>query len=802
MRPEQIRSLDDLRRLPFTRKSDLRDHYPFGLFAVPREEVVRIHGSSGTTGKPTVVGYTRADIDLFAEVCARCLALLGAEPGMMLHNAFGYGLFTGGLGFHYGGERLGMTVVPVSGGMTERQLLLIEDFRPDVIACTPSYALTLAQAFKDRGIAPEDISLRFAAVGAEPWTETMRSEIDRGLGVRTCNIYGLSEVIGPGVAGECVEERDGSHVHEDHFLPEVVDPDSGEPLAEGEVGVLVFTALTKQALPLMRYWTGDLASLSSEPCSCGRTLIRMSAIRGRTDDMLIIRGVNVFPTQVEEVIGRVPELSPHYQLVVSRERHDGRGRGAHRGDRRALPLGRERAALGRGDRGRSHAARAARARLRDDQGHDRLLHEGQRHRPRLAAALGGRQAPARARQAAAGPRMTRVQTRPDARLGGVSARQHRVDLRRAHRRLPPAAASSPSSSMRRRSAFPSTSRAAPPSTPSASCCRRTSGDSRSRRASSSATCSRCPRAGFHLMHSMAQPTAAALALRADFERDGKADLGPIRVDRAGDIGTVTIQNHAFLNSEDDASTAALEVAVDLVLLDDAIRVGVLRGAPATHPKYAGRRILGSGINLTHLYHGKISLLEFLLERELGQVTKFYRGHDLAPAEGAPLEHRREKPWIAAVDSFAIGGACQWLLVMDRVIAETGSYFVLPARKEGIIPGCANLRLARIVGERAARQALFFGRSFPCDSPGGQLLADEVVETGDMERAIASAAAELTSAGETSLVANRQALRKAQEPLDLFRRYMADYCYQQALCLYSPALIDNLERNWNAKQRTL
>jgi thioesterase DpgC len=312
----------------------------------------------------------------------------------------------------------------------------------------------------------------------------------------------------------------------------------------------------------------------------------------------------------------------------------------------------------------------------------------------------------------------------------------------------------------------------------------------------------CPRTGFHLVHSMAQPTARALAQLADFERDGAADLGPIRVDRAGDIGTVTIQNHAFLNSEDDASTAALEVAVDLVLLDDAIRVGVLRGAPATHPKHAGRRILGSGINLTHLYHGKISLLEFLLERELGQVTKFYRGHDLAPSDGAPLESRREKPWITAVDSFAIGGACQWLLVMDRVIAETGSYFVLPARKEGIIPGCANLRLPRIVGERAARQALFFGRSFPCDSPGGLLLADDVVPAGEMEDAIDHAAAELTSAGETSLVANRQALRKAQEPLDLFRRYMADYSYQQALCLYSPALIDNLERNWNAKQRTL
>ncbi len=319
VRPDQIRSLDDLRRLPFTRKSDLRDHYPFGLFAVPREEVVRIHGSSGTTGKPTVVGYTRADIELFAEVCARSLALIGAEPGMMMHNALGYGLFTGGLGFHYGAERLGMTVVPASGGMTERQLLLIQDFRPDVLACTPSYALTLAQAFKQRGVAPEDISLRFAALGAEPWSNTMRAEIDRGLGIRSCNVYGLSEVIGPGVSSECVEERSGLHVHEDHFLPEVVDPDSGEPLAEGEVGVLVFTALTKQALPLMRYWTGDLASLSSEPCSCGRTLIRMGAVRGRTDDMLIIRGVNVFPTQVEEVIGRVPELSPHYQLVVSRD---------------------------------------------------------------------------------------------------------------------------------------------------------------------------------------------------------------------------------------------------------------------------------------------------------------------------------------------------------------------------------------------------------------------------------------------------------------------------------------------------
>jgi phenylacetate-CoA ligase len=290
------RSLDDLGGLPLTRKDDLRDTYPFGLFAVPREEVVRVHASSGTTGRPIVVGYTRADVELFAHVNARTLAMGGGEPGMILHNAYGYGLFTGGLGLHYGGERLGMTVVPVSGGMTERQLLLIEDLRPDLISCTPSYALTLAQGFADRGVAPEKISLRFACVGAEPWTEEMREQIDAGLGVRATNIYGLSEVIGPGVSNECVEARDGSHVNEDHFLPEIVDPTSGETLPEGEEGVLVFTTLTKQAMPVLRYWTGDVTTLRSEPCRCGRTLARMGLIRGRTDDMLIIRGVNVYPT--------------------------------------------------------------------------------------------------------------------------------------------------------------------------------------------------------------------------------------------------------------------------------------------------------------------------------------------------------------------------------------------------------------------------------------------------------------------------------------------------------------------------
>ena len=308
------------------------------------------------------------------------------------------------------------------------------------------------------------------------------------------------------------------------------------------------------------------------------------------------------------------------------------------------------------------------------------------------------------------------------------------------------------------------------------------------------------RTGFHVMHSMSQPTAGALALLEAFRRDGEADLGPIRVDRDGDVGHVTIQNHAHLNSEDDASVAALELAVDLVLLDDAIRVGVLRGAPATHPKYAGRRIFGSGINLDHLYQGKISLLEFMLERELGLVSKMYRGHDLGNYQETVLETRREKPWIAAVDTFAIGGACQLLLVMDYVIAEQGSYFVLPARKEGIIPGSANLRLPRFVGERAARQALFFNRTFPADSPGGLLLADEVLPAGALDAAIRTAATEVISAGPTSLVANRQALRKGQEPLDLFRRYMSSYAREQAHCLYSPALIDNLERNWNARKR--
>jgi (3,5-dihydroxyphenyl)acetyl-CoA 1,2-dioxygenase len=310
-----------------------------------------------------------------------------------------------------------------------------------------------------------------------------------------------------------------------------------------------------------------------------------------------------------------------------------------------------------------------------------------------------------------------------------------------------------------------------------------------------------PVAGAYLLHAMAQPRPEAADRLDELQRTGSTDLGPMRVDRVGAIGYVTIQNHGALNAEDDASTGALELAIDLVLLDDGIDVGVLRGGPATHPKYAGRRIFGAGVNLTHLYEGKISLIEFMVERELGAVTKMYRGHAVGPPDVNGGEgERREKPWIAAVETFAIGGACQFLLVMDRVIAERGSYFNLPARKEGIIPGAANLRLPRFVGERAARQAIFFNRDFAADSSEGRLLADEVVDGPEIDGAIEVAAGELMSAGTTSLVANRRALRAGQEPLDRFRRYMSVYAREQARCLYSPALIANLERNWDAARR--
>jgi len=319
IKPSDIRSLADLSKLPFTTKDDLRDNYPFGLFTVPLEQVVRVHASSGTTGKPTVVGYTAEDINTWAEVMARCLAMAGVTSGDMVHNAYGYGLFTGGLGAHYGAERLGATVIPVSGGNTKRQITIMRDFGSTVLLSTPSYALNLADAMADVGVTPDQLKLRVGIHGAEPWSLNMREEVEHKLGIRALDIYGLSEVIGPGVAMECPHSERGMHVLEDHFLPEIVDPKTFEPLPPGELGELVFTTLTKEAFPIIRYRTKDLSRLYVEPCPCGRTLVRMEKVTGRTDDMLIIRGVNVFPSQVEHVLMGIEGVEPHYQIEVRRE---------------------------------------------------------------------------------------------------------------------------------------------------------------------------------------------------------------------------------------------------------------------------------------------------------------------------------------------------------------------------------------------------------------------------------------------------------------------------------------------------
>jgi phenylacetate-CoA ligase len=315
-RVEDFRDLPDLARFPFTTKQDLRANYPFGMFAVPRTELLRLHASSGTTGQPTVVGYTRADLDVWAEVVARSIRAAGGRAGMILHNAYGYGLFTGGLGLHGGAERLGCTVVPVSGGMTERQVRLIHDFRPDIISVTPSYMLAILDEFRRLGIDPADCSLKVGIFGAEPWTDAMRGEIERAFAMHAVDIYGLSEVIGPGVACECVETKDGLHIWEDHFYPEIIDPRTGAVLPEGEKGELVLTTLTRTGMPVIRYRTRDLTRLLP---GTARSMRRMEKITGRSDDMIILRGVNVFPTQIEEQILRCPLFSGHYQIVLTRE---------------------------------------------------------------------------------------------------------------------------------------------------------------------------------------------------------------------------------------------------------------------------------------------------------------------------------------------------------------------------------------------------------------------------------------------------------------------------------------------------
>ena len=319
VKPDVLKSLADIIRFPFTLKSDLRDNYPFGMFAVPRDKLVRVHASSGTTGKPTVVGYTKNDIDTWSDLMARSLACAGAGAGDIVHNAYGYGLFTGGLGVHYGAERLGCTVVPVSGGGTERQVTLLQDFRANVLCATPSYALNIAEIAVRMGVDLQKSSLRLGVFGAEPWSDSMRRELENRLGLRAVDIYGLSEIMGPGVACECQQARSGLHGWEDHFLFEIIDPETLQTLPIGEAGELVITTLAKEALPMIRYRTRDITRLDNQPCVCGRTHVRIMRVTGRDDDMLIIRGVNVYPSQVEAVLVGFPGLAPHYQLVLTRD---------------------------------------------------------------------------------------------------------------------------------------------------------------------------------------------------------------------------------------------------------------------------------------------------------------------------------------------------------------------------------------------------------------------------------------------------------------------------------------------------
>lgn len=319
IKPEQIKSLDDLRRLPFTVKQDMRDAYPYNLFAAPMDEIVRIHASSGTTGKPTVVGYTRKDIENWADLMARAFVATGVHKGDIIHNAYGYGLFTGGLGAHYGAERLGASVIPISGGNTARQLLIMQDFGSTVLTCTPSYSLYMAEEARAAGIDFRELHLRVGIFGAEPWSEDMRLDIEAKLNLDALDIYGLSEIMGPGVAIECIEAKKGLHIWEDHFLPEIIDPETGEVLPEGATGELVITTITKEGIPLIRYRTRDITSLTREPCICGRTHARLARMSGRSDDMLIIRGVNVFPSQVEHVLVGIEGVEPHYQIVVERQ---------------------------------------------------------------------------------------------------------------------------------------------------------------------------------------------------------------------------------------------------------------------------------------------------------------------------------------------------------------------------------------------------------------------------------------------------------------------------------------------------
>jgi len=319
LHPDALKSLEDLRKFPLTRKSELREGYPFGLFTAPLEKIVEFHISSGTTGKPVVNGYTRKDIQVWSEVMARALACAGTTSRDVVHNAYGYGLFTGGLGIHYGAQLIGAKTIPISGGQTRRQIMIMQDFKSTVLTCTPSYALHIAEAAEEIGVDPRKLSLRVGILGAEPWSENMRKEVEAQLGIDALDIYGLTEIIGPGVAQEC-EAKEGMHIFEDHFLPEIIDPKTGKVLEEGEEGELVLTTLTREGTSLVRYRTGDITQINYQPCACGRTIARINKIKGRVDDMLIIRGVNIFPSQIENVLLQIEEAEPHYQLILERKR--------------------------------------------------------------------------------------------------------------------------------------------------------------------------------------------------------------------------------------------------------------------------------------------------------------------------------------------------------------------------------------------------------------------------------------------------------------------------------------------------
>ncbi len=318
IKPEDVKSLDDLKRLPFTTKQDLRDNYPFGLFTIPLEQVVRVHASSGTTGKPTVVGYSKRDVEIWSDLMARSLAAAGVSKGDVIQNAYGYGLFTGGLGAHYGGERLGATVIPISGGNTKKQIMIMKDFDSTILTATPSYTLYLAETMAEIGIKREELKLKIGILGAEPWSDEMRKSIEEKLNIDAIDIYGLSEIMGPGVAIECIDAKEGLHIWEDAFIPEIIDPETGDVLPDGEEGELVITTILKEAIPLIRYRTRDITRIIKEPCKCGRTHRRIKRIKGRSDDMLIIRGVNIFPSQIESLLMETEGVEPHYQIIVDR----------------------------------------------------------------------------------------------------------------------------------------------------------------------------------------------------------------------------------------------------------------------------------------------------------------------------------------------------------------------------------------------------------------------------------------------------------------------------------------------------